>query len=65
MKIPNRNFIITDSDIADILIAFNNADYEWILDFFEDLEPVDNIDKAKSYSFEQLIANAGIVFEKK
>jgi len=65
MKIENRRFVITDGDITDILIAFNNADYEWILDFFEDLKPIENTDDLSSYSFEQLIANAGITFQGK
>ena len=49
----------------DILIAFNDGNYEWILDFFETLTPVDGTDNSKTYSFEQLLANAGITFQGK
>ena len=46
-----------------MLIAFNNADYEWILDFFESLKPIEHMDELKTYTFEQLLANAGITFQ--
>jgi len=65
IDLPNNKYIIYEKDILDILIAFNNGDYEWILNFFESLKPVDGTENLESYSFEQLIANAGIVFEKK
>ena len=58
-------FVITEGDITDILIAYNNQDYEWILDFFEDLEPITPTQDLTSYSFEQLLANAGITYQGK
>ncbi len=61
IELPNNQYVISERDICDIIIAFNNQDYDWILDFFETLNPIDNIDNQKSYTFEQIIANAGIV----
>jgi hypothetical protein len=52
--------MITENDIVDIIIAFNNQDYDWILYFFETLNPIDNTDDQKSYTFEQILANAEI-----
>ena len=63
-KSKNR-YVITECDIVDILIAYNNQDYEWIIDFFETLEPVTSIDELQSYTLEQLLANAGIVYQRK
>ena len=61
IELPNNQYVISERDICDIIIAFNNQDYDWILDFFETLNPIDNIDNQKIYTFEQVIANAGIV----
>ena len=61
IELPNNQYVISERDICDIIIAFNNQDYDWILYFFETLNPIDNIDNQKSYTFEQIIANAGIV----
>ena len=61
IELPNNKYVISERDICDIIIAFNNQDYDWILDFFETLNPIDNIDNQKIYTFEQVIANAGIV----
>ena len=61
IELPNNQYVISERDICDIIIAFNNQDYDWILDFFETLNPIDNIDNQKTYTFEQVIANAGIV----
>ena len=61
IELPNNKYVITERDICDILIAYNNQDYDWILGFFETLNPIDNTDNQKSYTFEQVIANAGIV----
>ena len=61
IELPNNKYIIYEKDICNIIIAFNNQDYDWILDFFETLNPIDNIDNQKIYTFEQVIANAGIV----
>ena len=47
-----------------ILNAINNDDFDYILDFFEDLQPVDKEDSENTYSFEQIIANAGIVIKR-
>ena len=59
-KLPNERYMITENDIVDIIIAFNNQDYDWILYFFETLNPIDNTDDQKSYTFEQILANAEI-----
>ena len=61
IELPNNQYVITERDICDIIIAFNNQDYDWILDFFETLSPVDDFDNQRTYTFEQVIANAGIV----
>jgi len=63
IDLPNNKYIIYEKDILDILIAFNNGDYEWVLDFFETLKPIGGSEDLESYSFEQLIANAGITFQ--
>tara|TARA_B110000977_G_C10925427_1_gene434864 strand:+ start:43 stop:249 length:207 start_codon:yes stop_codon:yes gene_type:complete len=62
IDLPNNKYIIYEKDILDILISFNNQDYEWILDFFESLRPIEHTDELETYTFEQLIANAGITF---
>ena len=64
IDLPNNKYIIYEKDILDILIAFNNGDYEWVLDFFESLKPVEHMEELDSYTLEQLIANAGIVSHK-
>ena len=61
INLPNSKYIVYEQDILDILIAFNNQDYEWILDFFETLKPFQHMDELETYTFEQIIANAGIV----
>ncbi len=65
VNLPNHKYVIYERDIVDILIAFNDGNYEWILDFLETLTPVDGTDNSKTYSFEQLLANAGITFQGK
>ena len=65
VNLPNHKYVIYERDIVDILIEFNDGNYEWILDFFETLTPVDGTDNSKTYSFEQLLANAGITFQGK
>jgi hypothetical protein len=59
IQLPNNQYIIYEKDILDILIAFNSGNYEWVLDFFETLNPIDNFDDQKTYTFEQVLANAG------
>ena len=61
INLPNSKYVIYEQDILDILIAFNDGNYEWILDFFEALKPIEHMEDLKSYTFEQLIANTGIV----
>ena len=61
IELPNNLYVITERDICDIIIAFNNQDYDWILHFFETLHPINNIDDQRTYTYEQIIANAGIV----
>ena len=65
VNLANHKYVIYERYIVDILIAFNDGNYEWILDFFETLTPVDGTDNSKTYSFEQLLANAGITFQGK
>ena len=48
IELPNNQYVISERDICDIIIAFNNQDYDWILYFFETLNPIDNIDNQKS-----------------
>jgi|TARA_R110000823_G_scaffold207143_1_gene337819 hypothetical protein len=62
INLPNSKYIVYEQDILDILIAFNNQDYEWILDFFESLRPIEHMDELETYTIEQLVANAGISF---
>jgi len=62
INLPNSKYIVYEQDILDILIAFNNQDYEWILDFFESLRPIEHMDELETYTIEQLMANAGISF---
>jgi len=64
INLPNSKYIVYEQDILDILIAFNNQDYEWILNFFESLRPVEHMEELEAYTFEQIIANAGIVSHK-
>jgi|TARA_B100000315_G_scaffold247508_1_gene276280 hypothetical protein len=54
--------MITENDIVDIIIVFNNQDYDWILYFFETLVP---IQREPSYTFEELLKNTGITFHGK
>ena len=63
INLPNSKYVIYEKDVLDILIAFNNGDYEWILDFFETLKPIQHMDELETYTFEQIIANAGITFK--
>jgi len=67
-KLPEDRYIIHESDIMDILIAYNNQDYEWILYFFESLVPVQNIKKniqpEPMYTFNEVIKMAGITLPK-
>ena len=52
IELPNNKYVISERDICNIIIAFNNQDYDWILYFFETLNPIDNIDNQKIYTFE-------------
>ena len=65
IELPNNQYVISERDICDIIIAFNNQDYDWILYFFETLKPIDSTEDLTSYSFDQLLANAGITFQGK
>jgi|TARA_R110000824_G_scaffold10790_4_gene47267 hypothetical protein len=65
IKLPEYKYVITERDVMDILIAFNNQDYDWILYFFETLKPIDSTEDLASYSFDQILANAGITFQGK
>ena len=64
-NLPDEKYIISESDIVEILIAYNNQDYEWILYFFESLVPVQKIKKhfnteEQTYTFDEVIKLAGI-----
>ena len=61
-ELPDAQYLISESDIMDILIAYNNQDYEWILYFFETLVPVQD---TVGYTFEEILRNAGITFQGK
>lgn len=68
-NLPNEKYIISESDIVEILIAYNNQDYEWILYFFESLVPIQNIKKhfnteEQTYTFDEVIKLAGITLPK-
>ena len=75
MKIPkgfnlsDEKYIISENDIIDILIAYNNQDYEWIIYFFESLVPVQSLKKhikiEPTYTFDEVIKMAGIKLQGK
>ena len=58
-RIPEFRYEITERDIIELLTALSNDDVDFVMDFFEDLEPIgeDN----QTYTLEQILANAGIV----
>jgi Holliday junction resolvasome RuvABC ATP-dependent DNA helicase subunit len=58
-KIPDYNYLITEEDIIEILTALSNNDIEFVIDFLEDLEPIE--EENLTYTLEQVLANAGIV----
>ena len=58
-KIPDYNYVITEEDIIEILTALSNNDIEFVIDFLEDLEPIE--EENLTYTLEQVLANAGIV----
>lgn len=69
-NLPDEKYIISESDIIDILIAYNNQDYDWILYFFESLVPVQNIKKhfnteEQTYTFNEVLKLAGIKLQGK
>ena len=69
-NLPDEQYIINESDIVDILIAYNNQDYEWIIYFFESLIPVQNIKnhfntEEQTYTFDEVIKMAGIKLQGK
>jgi len=63
-KPRNRHYIITEEDILEILIAMDNNDWDYVMDFFEDLEPLDT-PRSDILTLEQLVANAGLVLTSK
>ena len=40
-KPRNFHYVITEEDILEILIAMDNNDWDYVMDFFEQLEPSD------------------------
>ena len=59
-NLPDEHYVISESDIVEILIAYNNQDYDWILYFFESLVPVQNIKshfntEKQTYTFDEVI----------
>tara|TARA_Y100001937_G_scaffold90013_1_gene121740 strand:+ start:203 stop:418 length:216 start_codon:yes stop_codon:yes gene_type:complete len=63
-KPRNFHYIITEEDILEILIAMDNNDWDYVMDFFEDLEPLD-VPRSDIFTLEQLVANAGLVLTPK
>ena len=67
-NLPDEQYIINESDIVDILIAYNNQEYEWIIYFFESLVQVQDIKRKiqhePTYTFNEVIKMAGIVLPK-
>ena len=61
-KIPEFRYEITERDIIEILTALSNDDIEFVIDFFEDLIPLD--ENNETYSLEQVLANAGIIINR-
>ena len=61
-KIPKFRYEITERDIIEILTALSNDDIEFVIDFFEDLIPLD--ENNETYSLEQVLANAGIIINR-
>jgi hypothetical protein len=68
-ELPDEQYLISESDIMDILIAYNNQDYEWIIYFFESLVPVQSLKKyikiEPTYTFDEVIKMAGIKLQGK
>tara|TARA_R110000824_G_scaffold388184_1_gene583659 strand:+ start:166 stop:396 length:231 start_codon:yes stop_codon:yes gene_type:complete len=68
-ELPDDQYLISESDIMDILIAYNNQDYEWILYFFESLVPVQSLKKhikiEPTYTFNEVLKMAGIKLQGK
>ena len=68
-KLPEEHYVISETDIVEILIAYNNQDNDWILYFFESLVPIQNIKnhfntKDQTYTFDEVIKMAGITLPK-
>jgi len=63
-KPRNFHYVITEEDILEILIAMDNNDWDYVMDFFEDLEPLDT-PRSDILTLEQLVANAGLVLTSK
>lgn len=61
-KIPEFRYEITERDIIEILTALSNDDIEFVIDFFEDLIPLE--ENNETYSLEQVLANAGIIINR-
>ena len=69
-SLPEEHYVISETDIVEILIAYNNQDYDWILYFFESLVPVQNIKnhfntEEQTYTFDEVIKMAGIKLQGK
>ena len=69
-ELPEEHYVISESDIVDILIAYNNQDYDWILYFFEKLVPVQDIKKhinikKQTYTFDEVLEMAVIVLSER
>ena len=66
MKKPRRKpefrYEITERDVIELLTALSNDDVEFVIDFFEDLIPIE--ENSETYSFEQILANAGIIINR-
>ncbi len=60
--IPEFRYEITERDVIELLTALSNDDVEFVIDFFEDLIPIE--ENSETYSFEQILANAGIIINR-
>ncbi len=61
-RIPEFRYEITERDVIELLTALSNDDVEFVIDFFEDLIPIE--ENSETYSFEQILANAGIIINR-
>ena len=54
-KVPQYKYTITERDIIELLTALSNDDIDFVVDFFEDLIPLE--ENSETYSLEQVLVN--------